>query len=305
MGKQDIKNEDAGKSPPQTTPVSLIRNVYDWHDFPECAIIGRHTVVKDGVTTVYDCGDGSVVTVTQADGSFVAVNTDGSPDVYTAEEAAKLRMDSDAFIKSLSPEDAVFLYYSVLNYQPIAGACPELIPSEITPDHYIANGTAEWFELNIRQKIYRLRPDLHHHPLTGDVILIDPAMIPKWNGLKCQAPMYGMILTMVMSAVASWAMPQGLAFAVSLWTNASTLRDQLDAAKRTRGLLELRDKIDLGITLSHTLGPTQMTATSIPESLTSISDKATTTLVPINQSAASSPSALWPILIAVGVALMN
>jgi len=94
---------------------------------------------------------------------------------------------SDEKILEMSPAALASIYYTILSPK-MQGNCPHYIPND-TVSQGMSEVQAYCNEMDIRLRIYTLRPDMHFvlNAAGQKVIgLVDPLKIPIYNGMRCK-----------------------------------------------------------------------------------------------------------------------
>ena len=101
---------------------------------------------------------------------------------------------SDEKILSMSAAALASIYYTILSPK-MVGNCPHYVPND-TVSASMSEAQAYCNEMDIRLRIYTLRPDMHFvlNAAGQKVIgLVDPLKIPIYNGLRCKESMIATI----------------------------------------------------------------------------------------------------------------
>ena len=102
---------------------------------------------------------------------------------------------TDEMIKSLPASKLAYLFYTLLQTK-ITDGCPDYIPTKDISNGFLWGGDAYVNEMDIRLRIYNLRPDMHFivNEKGEKVIgLVDPLKIPIYNGLRCKESLFATI----------------------------------------------------------------------------------------------------------------
>lgn len=215
----------------------------------------------------------------------------------------------DQVISQASPAQVAALYYELLNWQMVSG-CPEIVPNPIiSPGCLPIEAYVREYDTRIR--IYKLRQDLHViKDVEGvdHVGLIPPDQFPIYGGMKCKTGLLQQIGEGILFTALSFIPVLGTAISISHY--AVQINDIIKAKQKSAELVGLFGNAKAGLDYFTTQTSPGPVGGSVPSAITPaggqsvVPIKASVTIPTVAQ-AASSPSALWPILIAIGVALMN
>jgi len=245
-------------------------------------------VNKDGSVSVYDLNltpDGPVPT----DGTFVGIDSRGRtgnpmpaylgfpyrgrvlPDQPFSDSALGQRpgyleraipytISADYFrnltlpdekIKTMSAAGLASIYYSILDAQ-MQGNCPHYIPNP-TLSAGMSEAQAYANEMDIRMRIYTLRPDMHF--IVNDkgekvVGLVDPMKIPMYNGMKCKESMLatiGLSVALGLVTMGAGAILPVLGTLANLAQFGSSVAEMFAAKEGMQKMLDFQAEVQQGV----------------------------------------------------------
>jgi hypothetical protein len=170
---------------------------------------------------------------------------------YIPAEYFTNKVVTDEKIKSLPGSGLAIIYYMILHAK-MFGNCPHYLP---TKD--ISNGMSEaqafCNEMDIRMRIYNLRPDLHF--TTGPkgekiVGLVDPLIIPIYNGMKCKESIWatvGLAVALGLFTAGVGAILPVLGTLTELAQMGNAVANMFAAQEGVQRALELKNEISGGI----------------------------------------------------------
>jgi hypothetical protein len=155
-------------------------------------------------------------------------------------------------MKSLPASKLAYLFYTLLQTKMTDG-CPDYIPTKDISNGLMWGGDAYRNEMDIRLRIYTLRPDMHF--ILNDkgekvVGLVDPLKIPMYNGMKCKESLFatiGLSVALGLVTMGAGAILPVLGTIANLAQFGSSVAEMFAAKEGMQKMLDFQAEVQQGI----------------------------------------------------------